>query len=129
MAGRLNQWILPAIWASVVFVLCGIPGEHLPEINFWRWLRWDKVGHLVMFGVQSFLLLRAARLVSSSPIGYTKVWALVSLTILYGALMEVLQLTVFSGRSSDVRDAVANGIGAVIGLAVFRFLYKSDYQG
>ncbi|MFM2207235.1 MAG: hypothetical protein RL213_1210 [Bacteroidota bacterium] len=129
MAGRFNQWILPATWALVVLVLCGVPGEHIPEISFWRWLRWDKLGHLAMFGVQSFLLLRAARHTSSSPIGYTKAWILVSLTILYGALLEVLQLTVFSGRSSDVRDAIANGVGAVIGLALFRFIYKSDYQG
>jgi VanZ family protein len=129
MAGRFNHWILPAIWALVVLLLCGLPGDHFPAISFWLWLRWDKLGHLLMFGVQSFLLLRAARQASPSPIGYTKVWALVSLTTLYGALIEILQLTVFSGRSSDFKDAIANGIGALIGLAVFRFRYKSDYQG
>ncbi|MFM2136086.1 MAG: putative integral rane protein [Bacteroidota bacterium] len=125
---RGNHWIPPVVWALVVLLLCGIPGQHIPEMSFWRWLRWDKLTHLVLFGTLGFLVLRASRISAGKRLGEFTVWTWVSLTILYGAIIEILQLTVFIDRSGDVRDAVANGLGAVLGLAVFRYRYRQDYQ-
>ncbi|HRI40363.1 MAG: VanZ family protein [Bacteroidota bacterium] len=108
------------VWAFIVLVLCGIPGSRLPELSFWQWLRPDKIVHLVLFGTQSYLLL----------VGFTGIpvtsrwhqqagWRAVTISILYGALLEWLQAHVFIQRSGDVRDAIANALGAILGWWLF----------
>ncbi len=40
--------------------------------------------------------------------------------IAYGCLVEILQSTVFIHRSGDIRDALANAVGVMIGYWIFR---------
>jgi VanZ family protein len=80
----------------------------------------DKIVHLLMFGTLSFLLLRAFQN-ENAPATFrihTVAWAIV-LTISYGALTEVLQTAIFIKRHGDVRDAIANSLGAVLGWYIF----------
>ena len=51
------------------------------------------------------------------------------MSISYGALVEVLQATIFIGRSGDIRDVLANSIGAIIGLYFFRKYGKRQVTG
>ena len=107
-------------WAAVILVLCGIPGRKIPELTFLQWLKPDKIVHLVLFGIQSFLLLRAFRSAGSpEPVRRYAMPAALVLSIGYGALIEWLQVTVFIDRSGDVRDAAANAIGALLGAWIF----------
>lgn len=50
--------------------------------------------------------------------------AIILIAASYGALLEVMQATLFVGRSGDVRDALANTFGAILGLLVFRKLHR-----
>jgi hypothetical protein len=116
-----NPWFPPLVWAIFTLILCGWPGNQLPEINFWKWLRWDKITHLFLFGIQSYLqllaVLKTSRTGSVTPqLG----WLMAICSISYGALVEILQFYVFTGRSGDVKDAIANAIGAMLGLWIFR---------
>ncbi len=43
-----------------------------------------------------------------------------TLSITYGVLVEVLQTYVFIQRDGDVRDAIANAIGAFLGVWLFK---------
>jgi VanZ family protein len=108
-------------WAVLILILCGLPGSDFPKLTFLQWLRPDKIVHLILFGTQCFLFIRGFTLQSRFP-GlklHAQGWA-VFLSISYGAVVEVLQATIFIGRSGDVRDAIANSIGAVIGLYLYR---------
>ena len=107
-------------WAVVILVLCGIPGKKIPELTFLQWLKPDKIVHLVLFGIQSFLLLRAFRAAGSpEPVRRRAVPAALFLSIGYGVLIEWLQATVFIDRSGDVRDAAANAAGALLGAWIY----------
>lgn len=122
MARSANPWYAAAVWAIFILILCGIPGKHIPEITFWKWLKWDKVTHLALFGMQAYLLLRADRLQQGKKLTLLRIRGWVTLAIFYGAVIEILQLTVFTGRSADYRDAIANGLGAILGMIAFRYL-------
>ena len=114
--------LAPAIlWAAVIMVLCGIPGNKVPELTFWQWLKPDKITHLLIFGVLCYLLLAAFYHQASPGIlrNHAVLWALL-ITIGYGILTEVLQVYVFVKRFGDVRDALANALGAVGGWLTFR---------
>jgi VanZ family protein len=108
------------IWAILILFLCGIPGHHIPEPDFWRWLKWDKLTHLVLFGVLSFLLLED----STETTLPSRKWSHILIAISYGALIEWLQATVFIGRSGDIRDAIANLIGVLMGWGLHAWLKR-----
>ena len=115
--------LAPALlWAAVIMVLCGIPGKDIPELTFLQWLKPDKIVHLLIFGVQCYLLLAAFHTEHAPPAlsSHAVLWAIL-LTIGYGALTEILQTTVFIQRNGDVRDALANSIGAFAGWYVYRW--------
>ena len=118
--------LLPALlWALFILIICGIPGDDFPRLDFLDWLRPDKLVHLFIFGLLCYLLIRG--FLKQEAIGFLKsnpnVWA-VCISIAYGVLIEVLQEYIFIHRSGDVRDAIADAIGAFIGLWCFHFVRK-----
>lgn len=102
-----------------------MPGDKFPPLTFLQWLNPDKIIHLILFGVECFLLLKAF---CSLPSGHlfnrrAALYAMM-LSIGYGCVVEILQATVFTNRSGDIRDAIVNAIGAWIGLRLFNRLYS-----
>jgi glycopeptide antibiotics resistance protein len=48
-----------------------------------------------------------------------------SFTIIYGMIIEVLQYTLTVNRQGDIMDALANSMGAIVGLMLTKSLiYK-----
>jgi VanZ family protein len=48
---------------------------------------------------------------------------IISLCVAYGGMLEIMQATVFSNRSGDWLDFIANSFGCLMGLVVF---YKKE---
>lgn len=111
----------PAIlWAVLILVLCGVPGDKIPEMTFLEWLRPDKIVHLILFGVLSFLLLKGFSKQNQFPFIFKHAGKIaLILSISYGGIVEILQDTVFIHRSGDIRDAAANAVGAIVGLWIY----------
>lgn len=117
--------LLSAGWAIVILILCGIPGKKIPRMSFLDWLRPDKVVHLFLFGIFCLLLISSFSFRKNTLPEKSRKWLGLSISILYGILIEVLQTYVFIDRSGDYRDAIANSLGALLGLFVFnRFWQK-----
>ena len=117
---------LPTLaWAIFILIICGIPGDKIPEMTFWQWLKPDKIVHLLIFGLLCFLMIRSFLALNTGSFFYKNAKMLsLLLTIFYGVLVEILQATVFIHRSGDVRDAIANSIGAFVGLWIFGKMAK-----
>jgi VanZ family protein len=115
---RHNRYALG--WALLILILCGIPGTDLPKLSFLDWLRPDKIVHLILFGVQAYLFIFGFKKQNTIPYLHENPrFMAVLISILYGGLVEVLQGTVFISRSADIRDALANALGAFIGLWIY----------
>lgn len=109
------------VWALIILILCGVPGEKLPELSFLQWLKPDKIAHIVMFGVQSFLLMRGFERQTKFPfLARNVVSTSIIISIVFGCVVEVLQDHLFIQRSGDVRDAIANSLGAFTGWWFYR---------
>ena len=115
------------LWAIFVLILCGLPGKDFPDLSFLEWLRPDKIAHLFLFGIQCLLLLIGFSRQNHFPtlIKNATLYSL-TLTIAYGALVEILQDYVFIQRSGDIRDASANAIGAFLGYWVYKKKFKQN---
>ncbi len=94
-------------WAMVVaaFIVCLVPGHDLPSTGMS-----DKSEHFICYAT---LMLWFAGLYPRS-----RYLAIAGLLLLMGVVIEFAQGAMHLGRSADVLDVVANGIGIVIGLAL-----------
>ena len=117
------QKMWPALlWAFFILALCGLPGSAIPELTFLDWLKPDKIVHLVLFGVLSFLLIRGLR-----GLDFRSVWTLypktssIIMASVYGIVIELLQEYFFEDRHGDVYDSIADAVGAFIGLWFYNY--------
>ena len=127
----LRRSNLPAtFWALLILLLCGLPGDKIPELTFLEWLNPDKIAHIILFGVQCLLLLKGfekqnfTRVVNSNHAALALV-----LSITYGCIVEILQEYVFINRNGDLRDAVANAIGALLGFWIYKRYFSKTVNG
>lgn len=78
----------------------------------------DKWTHLVLFGTFTFLWLCARPVRTFSWLA-----GLFIIATAFGAAIELMQgLLTFLGRSMEFMDAVADSIGAVIGIGLFSLI-------
>ena len=113
------------LWALLILGLCGLPGSAIPELTFLDWLKPDKIVHLVLFGVLSFLLIKgltgtdASSVFTSNPKTFS-----VIISSIYGVVIELLQEFVFVDRHGDIYDSIADAVGAFIGLWFYNYWVK-----
>ena len=77
----------------------------------------DKVAHLCEYLVLAWLLAQVFRL-QNHP---RKLWAAWGWATSYGAAIEGIQMFI-PWRSGDISDLLANGLGAVLGIAAARWV-------
>lgn len=109
--------ILALAWTAVIFALCCTPGRYVPTAHWLDLLSFDKLVHASIFFVLSslwFLYLVKSRNVRASGIALVLVAC-----VGYGGMLEVLQAKVFSQRSGDWADFIANSLGCLLALLFF----------
>jgi len=113
----LFKYYGPAIlWALFILVICAIPlgkagGSPLFFPGF------DKVVHCCLFVVLA--VLYSAGSMRKWATRNLSLWVAVKCTIImisFGALIETLQMYVFTWRSGDTDDLLADTIGACVGI-------------
>ncbi|MCW3085765.1 MAG: putative integral rane protein [Bacteroidetes bacterium] len=109
------------LWALIILILCGIPGRDIPHISFLELLSFDKFVHtgiffvLILLTVRGFILQTRFEALQKKA----KLTAFV-LCVVYGGSLEILQGTVFEGRSADIFDFIANSFGCTMGLILYK---------
>lgn len=101
---------------TIVLILCLIPSSKLQNIDS---PISDKWAHFLAFATMSFLWLCVPKQVKARH------YVLVVIRgFLFGWIIELLQISPLTyGRSFEVNDIIADGIGAIIGAFIF-FLFR-----
>lgn len=94
-------------WSIAIFAGLSLPTDVAPNVG-----GSDKNVHAIIFAAFAFLWRRAGL----SEL-HTLAWG-----IAYAVLSEVYQAVMPIGRSGDVEDALADGFGLLIGLALARLV-------
>jgi VanZ family protein len=102
-----------AFWVCFVVInaLALSPAPYLPPLEIFSW--WDKAQHAIAFGTLTVLAVLAYPGVSKVRIGF--------LLLALGVLIEVLQY-LGGYRFGDWQDAVADGVGVLVGMAMARVM-------
>jgi len=92
------------------------PAPYLPPLDIFNW--WDKAQHAIGY---SSLTISALLAYPHKP-----KWKVAALLCIHGCLIELLQY--FSGyRYGDWQDALADGLGVVLGMAFFVLLARFNF--
>ncbi|MDB5144480.1 MAG: hypothetical protein JWQ66_3193 [Mucilaginibacter sp.] len=117
MRTRLKYHSLTILWALLIFVMCSIKiGDNITHQPLF-FPGFDKLVHcgfffvLVIFWCNGMIRQQNTRLISYKSAAMVTIFA-----ILFGGLIEILQLTIFTWRSGEWSDVFADTIGACMGI-------------
>lgn len=115
------RWIPAIVWGLLLVTLSLLPGGG-GNFIFLNIPHLDKLAHAGIYAVWAFLILHAVT-GQKKDISVTKKWQVVVFTTFVGMLLELGQLSLTIGRSLEIWDMIANGIGSLLGIwgpAVFK---------
>jgi len=110
-------------WFFLVLILICIPGYDLPKVDNWLIeINFDKFIHVGIFAVLAWLfMLPVVR--SALPVKEKWNW-LIKITIasvIWGITTELIQKFFIPGRSFNLTDWAADGLGGIAALLYFKF--------
>ncbi|CAN5573454.1 hypothetical protein BH23CHL4_BH23CHL4_29640 [soil metagenome] len=118
--------LLAITWALLILLLTALPGEDFPDLNFWSLLTFDKAAHIFVFAILVLqLIVGFIKQYRFRHLRYKAVRTAFIIGISYGAITELMQEFIFTGRNADIWDFVANVIGGILGVVAFRLIYGS----
>jgi len=104
-------------WTLIIFILCCTPGKYIPTSNWLELLSFDKFVHASIFFILCILWFSA--LIFKKRVNNRYITATLISCVSYGGLLEIMQATIFSQRSGDWFDFIANTFGCLLALCFF----------
>lgn len=103
------------MWAAFILLLCGLPGEDLPNIDIWEINIEDKIAHMGVFAILAVLAVRGLYKSKLHRVSFSSLIFVAVLGSAYGGLTELLQGWVFPSRFASVADFIADALGMILG--------------
>jgi len=118
----LRLWGPFVFWALLIFAFSSYPKAIIPQSKY---ISWDKLAHMVEFGIFSYLTARALRFSGIRGLASRHMWMTLAFGLIYAISDEVHQLYV-KGRYASVYDVVADFVGVLLGAALFALLLRRN---
>ncbi|MBC9931341.1 VanZ family protein [Chitinophaga qingshengii] len=119
---KLWKYYLPAtVWMILILILCTLPGKDIPSNSFFEKVHFDKIVHFGLFG-GIVLFLSLGVYWHQKKISSGILFLFVVLAAFYGFVIELIQKYWAIGRSFDMYDVLADTLGAIAGVFVFKLV-------
>ncbi len=109
-------------WTLLIIVLLCLPGSYVPGDGFFGIPQLDKVAHIILFGVNVIVWYGYSHSGNPGPVNNAILLKITLLTILFGIVMEFVQMYFVPRRSFDGYDIIADIVGALAGAWMSRRL-------
>ncbi|PSL49640.1 VanZ like protein [Chitinophaga niastensis] len=116
-----RYYIPAALWIIMILVLCTLPGKDFPSSSFLEKIHFDKIVHFGMFG-GIVLFLSLGIYWQKKHITNIALLLIVFLAAAYGLGIEFIQKYWTTDRSFDLYDVLADTLGAIAGVWVFKIV-------
>lgn len=116
-------------WALLILILCSSPKSELPSTTLWDFLSFDKLAHASVFCLLVHLLIVGfKKQYNSFYLRYhARFWAFI-IGFTYGIALELIQMFFSTDRSAELMDLIANALGCVTGIGLFRIIYGREFS-
>lgn len=120
----LRHILLPGIIGFLIFTLtCLISSTDVPNLP--PVFPWDKLAHFGMFfALSAVAFFDYFRLHNGNPRMSRWIFWGFLLPVIYGAVIELMQMYFFSSRSAELGDFIADVLGSATAMFLVLFLYK-----
>ena len=123
---RFTKNSYPGVFCAVaILLLTGLPGSLLPKAK--PAIGLDKIAHIIMFLGFSFITLWGYRKPYQENGKNYRIKAIaitIVISILFGALTEIMQEAFIPGRDGNIFDWIADVLGAVFGVCLYYFFQR-----
>lgn len=120
--------LLPGVlWTIIIGILMLTPGSYIPKVStFLDWLGPDKIIHLFLFGIYSFLLAEGFYKLRKSLVLKRNAMLFSFLTgMIFATFTEMMQVYIIPGRNGNMYDLLANAIGCLLGVLIWKIIPKN----
>jgi len=97
------------LYIIAILAVSTIPGGAIPKFNIWSF---DKILHIIEYFILAFLMVNVVGNISKNTI-----MVIIFVGFIYGGFNEIWQ-GLIAHRYGSIYDAIANGIGMIIGSVV-----------
>ncbi len=114
----IKKNIFSIIVALIILYLSVAESDSLDSVPFLNIPHFDKIAHFLMYaGLMSVIILEHRAYIN----GTMQLFTIALIPVLYGILMEILQLTITTTRTGSIIDALTNLLGVLT--SVFLWLW------
>ena len=119
-----NHW-KSIIWAIIILVLCSIPGNQINKIKIIDIPQFDKFVHFTFYFVFTLLLISENnKQRDHKKVTVDAILMAATISLSYGALIEVIQKVLVINRGADIWDMVANTVGFLVAAINYRWINR-----
>ena len=119
------RYILPAIlWTIFVIIISIVPSTDL-QLEDFHFEGADKVFHFMLYALMGLFWSTALKRQNRYKGVRLKAFKIVFFGgIFLGLILEVIQENLIFGRYFELLDLLANGIGCIFGILLFKIIYR-----
>jgi len=117
------------LWLLVISLLSLLPLKDTDETPLFNIPHFDKLVHFIMYLVLSALLLQGIREFRTRSKEVNHILYTAGMVVIYGIIMEYIQLTFITSREGDLMDVLFNIAGCVCGIALYRIYSARKMTG
>lgn len=123
------RFILPSlIWTALVITLSVVPSSSV-SIDEVQFRNVDKVAHFIMYSLMSlFWVIGLKRQNIYIGVRRRAFHITVIGTMFLSFAIELIQEEFLPTRGFEVLDLIANGIGCIFGILIFKIIYYNSYK-
>ena len=118
---KITYFWKPFLWLAIICYALFIPADDLPLEPFFIIPHFDKMVHFGLFFVFCILLLRPFKRLQ---LNYYLLAPLIS--IVFSAILETSQHILSASRNSDIKDFIANSLGALTSVMIYYLLISNS---
>lgn len=101
-----------------------LPSSSMPSLSIWELFSFDSFAHAFLFGVLTFLMIIGlTKQFSFLRLRHYAIRASLLFSFIFGVMVELMQHFLIYGRQGDIMDVLANTIGCLLGIVLFKWVY------
>ena len=108
----------------MILLLTLLPSSSMPPVSIWHLFSFDSFAHALLFSILTFLMI----------VGMKKQFTFLKLRhyairssllscVIFGIAIELMQYLFIAGRQGDIIDVLADTIGCLFGIVLFKWIY------
>jgi VanZ family protein len=106
-------------------ILTLLPSASMPSLSIWELFSFDSFAHAFMFAVLTYLMVVGLKKQYTYPrLKHYAIRTSLLVSTLFGIGIELMQHFFIPGRQGDIIDVLSNTIGCVLGVLIFKWIYK-----